>query len=64
MRDVDAVGRRAVHAVDAVVDRLEPQGTAERERVTDRARFFDGRDDGDVAERPRASASTLMPSDR
>ena len=46
MRDVDAVGRRAVHLVDAVAQLLHPQRPPQRQRVADRAGFDVRRDDG------------------
>src|SRR5205823_13760264 len=49
-RDVDAVGRRAVDGEHALADVLYTQRMTERERVADRARLLDGRDDGDVAD--------------
>ena len=48
--DVDAVGWRAVDAIDTLADLLEPERPAQGERVPDRARFVLGRDDRDLAE--------------
>ena len=48
--DVDAVGRRAVHAVDSIADPLETQRASQRQRMADGARLLHRRDDGHVAE--------------
>ena len=61
MRDVDAIGGRAVDGVDAVADRFEPQRTPQRQRVSDRARFGLRRDDRDLAERCQRGRERLNP---
>ena len=63
-RDVDAVGRRAVHFVDAILELLHAQRPAQRQRVADRAGFEMRRDNGDVPKRASARASSCTPSDR
>ena len=55
MRDVDAVGRRAVDLVDALAQPLHAQRTAQRQRVADGAGFDVRRNDDDLAE-PRERA--------
>ena len=50
-RQVDAIGRRAVDAVDAVADRLDAERPPQRQRVADGARLLQGRDDQHVAKR-------------
>ena len=47
-RDVDAVGRRAVHRVNAGGDLVDSKRTAKRQRVADRARLLNGGHDRDL----------------
>jgi hypothetical protein len=49
-RDVHAIGRCAVDGVDLVVDALEPQRPAKRQRMANRARFGLRRDDHHAAD--------------
>ena len=62
------VARAAVQVlarpVGAIGDRFEPERTAQRQRVADRARLFDRRDDGDVAERTQRFGQRVNPFDR
>ena len=60
-RDVDAVGRRAVHGEDAIVDRLEAQRPAQRQRVADGARLSAGATIVTSPSGRSASASAWMP---
>ena len=62
--EVDAVGRRAVDAVDAVADRFNAERPPQRQRMADRARLLQGRHDEHLAKRFHGIGERVNPVGR